>query len=238
MRRNLRTILTVFRSRGYEIRTRPFELNIVGIRSDAVNANRFDDWLVVMFKNDRGRWQYHEFPATTDPGTYYLHNPIATINSQGLKGTAILAQGQWDVYKIAKHRRQYDALCQRRGKVTVVRDYNRDSLLDFNNGIPDTGNFGINIHRPSGNDDSVDRDSAGCTVLARRSDFDTVMNMARHHRDLYGNAFMYTLIDLRAMRRARWRRRAVGAAMALGLAAGVGLVYMAANQSENRTHEI
>lgn len=226
MKRNLRTILTVFRSRDYIVRSRPFELNIVGIRSDATEANRFDDWLVVFFRDDNRRWQYFEFPATTDPGTYYLHNPIAVINSQGLKGTAILEQGQYDAYEIAKHRGKYDALCQRRGNVVVIRDYNRDSILDFNNGVRFTGRYGINIHAPSGNDDSVDRDSAGCTVLARKADFKEVMRMAYHHRDLWGNEFLYTVIDLRAMRRAKWRRRAIAAAGMAGTAAAVGLGYL------------
>lgn len=227
MSANLRTILEVFRHRGYQVFARPYELNIVGIRSDSLLANRFDDWVVVFFKDALGRWQLHQFRATTDPGTYYLKHPIATINSQGLKGTAILAEGQWSGYRIDLHRGQYHALCQRGAKVKVIRDYNRDSILDFGSGFQQLGFFGINIHRPSGSDERVDRDSAGCTVFARRSDFEGFMKMAWQHRRKYGNDFSYTLIDLRAMRRAKWRRFAKGAAIGLGIAGTIGVGYLA-----------
>jgi hypothetical protein len=31
--------------------------------------------------------------------------------------------------------------------ITVLRDYDRNAILDFWNGKPETGMFGINIHR-------------------------------------------------------------------------------------------
>lgn len=55
------------------------------------------------------------------------------------KGMASLEPGFWPAYKLALHKGQYLAICQRAGEVTVKRDGNPDYL--------DTGWFGINIHR-------------------------------------------------------------------------------------------
>lgn len=215
--KSLRRILSVFRARGYHIHKRPWQLNLVGIRNDSTRSNSFDDRFAVFFKDERGRWNYFEYPCTTDPGTYYLENPI-------WQGTAILKQGQYlNAYKIGTHAKKYTAIVQRRGDVTVIRDYNRDAVLDFLNGSTDTGKFGINIHRASPYKTSkvIHKWSAGCQVLANPDDFEHLMSLARRHRDTLGsNYFTYTLIDFRATRRAARRRLAVG----LGIVLGLGLV--------------
>ncbi|MDZ7648479.1 MAG: hypothetical protein U5K54_15525 [Cytophagales bacterium] len=49
----------------------------------------------------------------------------------------------------------------------MIRDYDSDAILDFNNGQKQIGNFGINIHRAqsTGTTKSIDKYSAGCQVL-------------------------------------------------------------------------
>jgi len=191
----LAMIQNTLRGKGFQLYERPFELNIVGIRSDSVIPNQFDDTLNVFYKDEKGNWLFHQFKATTDPGTFWLKNPM---NPQG---TALLKHGQYPgSHMIGMHRGQYLALVQRK-PVTVIRDYDRDSTLDFNNGKEQTGMFGINIHRASvaGTTKTVDRFSAGCQVFANASDFNTVMQLAERHRKLYGNSFTYTLIDERAL---------------------------------------
>ncbi len=211
----LAAITGVFGARRYELYRRPFELNIVGIRANSIVPNRFDDELHVFFNNGKGKWIHYFFPATTDPGTFWLQNPA---NPQG---TAILMQGQYrNAYEIGLHRGQYYALVQRL-PVTVMRDYDRHAVLDFRNGKPDTGLFGINIHRASasGTTKVVDRYSAGCQVFANAADFTAFMQLCENHRRLYGNQFTYTLIDQRAV--ARQRKKAIIMWLA-GLAAGAG----------------
>ena len=50
----LTTILKAFAQRGYKLLTRPFELNIVGIRSNYNKPNVFDDSIHVLFTDGTG----------------------------------------------------------------------------------------------------------------------------------------------------------------------------------------
>lgn len=188
-------IQAALKTKSYTIYTRPYELNIVGIRADSTKANSFDDTINVFYKTNDNNWQFHRFPATTDPGTYWLENPM---NPQG---TAILKQGQYiGSHTIGMHRGKYLALVQQR-PITVIRDYDRNAVLDFMNGKEDTGIFGVNIHHASqnGTTKTVDKYSAGCQVFANINDFTVFMQMAERHKGLYGNNFTYTLIDERAL---------------------------------------
>ncbi len=210
----LAAIINVFRSKTFEVYSRPYELNIVGIRADSTIPNRFDDEIHVFFKNNRNQWIHYPFPATTDPGTYWLKKPMHP------QGTAILKQGQYiGAYQIGLHKGKYYALVQRK-PVTVLRDYDRNAMLDFFNGRPDTGMFGINIHRASvkGTTKTVDIYSAGCQVFSNINDFNLFMQLCEKHRELYGNSFTYTLIDKRAIAREQKRKVVVNLA---GIGAGL-----------------
>jgi hypothetical protein len=193
----LSSIQATLDERGYRTFARPFELNIVGVRANSTVPNSFDDTINVFFKNAQGVWLFQSFKATTDPGTYWLKNPL---NQQG---TAILKEGQYTgSHTIGQHRGKYTALVQQR-PVTVIRDYDRNAALDFMNGKEDTGLFGINIHHAasSGTTKTVDQYSAGCQVFAKIDDFNAFMKLCELHRKLYGNEFTYTLIDQRAVER-------------------------------------
>lgn len=217
----LQRIRAILRHEGYTLYSRPYELNIVGIRGRSTVANRFDDEIHVFYKTGPLQWHYHVFKATTDPGTYWLRQPMQP------QGTAILAQGQYvGAYHIAKHRGQYNALVQVK-PVSIIRDYNRDAILDFNNGTKVTGLFGINIHRANktGITLQVDNNSAGCQVFENAKDFDLFMQLCQKHSQLYGNRFTYTLIDFRAMSRQKLRSL-MALLSALGLA-GLGWALIA-----------
>lgn len=216
-------IRNIARRKGYQIYREPFKLNIWGVRSKSVVPNQFDDELHVFYKVKPGLspWAYFVFPITTDPGTYWLKNPLHP------QGTAMLAAGQYkDTYKIARHREKYYALCQRLGKVKVLRDYNRDSLLDFKNGKPDSGMFGINIHRAraTGTSFTVDSHSAGCQVFKKASDFTAFMKLCEMHKRHHGNVFTYTLIDKRSEQRASLRNWTIGLLSAGMLSLGLFLL--------------
>lgn len=192
----------ILKDNGYVLYTRPYELNIVGMRSKSVNSNRFDDEIHVFYVKPDGTWDYHMYQATTDPGTFWLNNPTYP------QGTAILAQGQFvHAYTIGKHRGMYDALVQHK-PVNIIRDYDRDAILDFNNGTKQTGFFGINIHRAgsSGSTVLIDKYSAGCQVFKDADDFNVFMKLCKQHATHYGNTFTYTLIDFRSLRRITFKR--------------------------------
>lgn len=193
-------LISTMKSKNYKINTRPYELNIVGKRNKTTVPNKFDDTLNVFYKNDTGQWVGYSAPATTDPGTYFLNKPLSTL------GAAILKEGQYvDSYGLGPHRQKYEAMVQKK-PVSVYRDYNRDAILDFNNGREETGLFGINIHKAGAESDVVNNWSAGCQVFQKAADFEEFMNLARKHKNLYGNTFTYTLIDNRAYVRGIMRR--------------------------------
>lgn len=193
---------SILRDQGYDIYTKPYQLNIVGMRNKTTVANRFDDEIHVFYKDGNGEWIYHIYAATTDPGTFWLRNPGYP------QGTAILAQGQYkNAYAIGLHRGKYKALVQTK-PVTVIRDYDRDAFLDFENGTHETGIFGINIHHgeSSGTTTTVDKYSAGCQVFQNIRDYDEFMRLCEQHKSLYRNVFTYTLVDHRAVNRVHWKR--------------------------------
>lgn len=193
----IRGVLRILKSRKYKVYTKPYQLNIVGIRSTSTVSNRFDDWLLVFYKNPKLGWNYFAFAITTDPGTYWLKNPL------NVDGTAILKEGQYvDAYRLGQHRGLYKALVQSQ-PVTVIRDYDRNAYLDFFNGSEHTGYFGINIHRASSSGDSslVNKWSAGCQVFKNAEDFAKFITLCERHSNHFGNKFTYTLIDQRALNR-------------------------------------
>src|SRR6266516_7323613 len=105
----LDVILTTLTTKSYKTYSRPFELNIVGVRANSTRPNNFDDFINVFYKNSEGKWLFLKFPATTDPGTFWLENPL---NPQG---TAILKHGQYiGSHGIGMHRGKYLALVQKR----------------------------------------------------------------------------------------------------------------------------
>jgi len=216
----LEKLRALLKHNKYKIFTRPYELNIVGLRADSTVPNRFDDEIHVFYKVSPTKWNYHVFKATTDPGTYWLRNPM---NPQG---TGILEKGQYiDAYGLGLHKGEYEALVQRK-PVTVIREYNRDAHLDFNNGKRDTGFFGIDIHRAKAHGDTkfIDKYSAGCQVFENAEAFSAFLDLCRHHASLYGNHFTYTLIDFRAVKRETLRQFTIrlgvaGSAVAVGLLA-------------------
>jgi hypothetical protein len=205
----LSRIKGILKGKRFVLYTRPFELNIVGLRSKSVKANKFDDEIHVFYKTGKRKWEYHLFKATTDPGTYWLKNPSYP------QGTAIMKEGQYkDTYAIDLHQRKYFALVQKR-PVTVMRDYDRNAVLDFNNGNVQKGIFGINIHhaRAKGKTYAIDKYSAGCQVFQSAEDFALFLKLCEKHRMLYGNKFTYTLIDFRAIRRITLKRIALAASL-------------------------
>lgn len=177
--------------RGYKIGMRPFELNVIGIRSNTSVPNVFNDSLNVLFTDNTGRLASFSWRATTDPGTYWLKSPM---NPQG---TAILKPGQYvGSHGLGMHRGKYLALVQIR-PVTVIRDFNRDGNTDYSSGREETGLFGINIHRAmaEGTTKTIDKYSAGCQVFANANDFSVFLQLAERHKALYGNSFTYTLLS-------------------------------------------
>jgi hypothetical protein len=187
----LKNIQNTLAQKGFTLYTRPFELNIVGVRANSNIPNTFNDTINVFFVGNNGGWLHYSFNATTDPGLFWLQNPLSP------QGTAILKPGHYPgSHQLGLHRGKYIALVQRK-VLPVMRDAARNGRLNFSTSKVQVGMFGINIHRATANGTSliVDKYSAGCQVIANSGDFAQFMQLCETHKRLYGNSFTYTLID-------------------------------------------
>ena len=192
----LQQVYDAIHKKGYKwFRDDNYDLNIIGIRNSSTDGrvtNHYDDYITVTYRL-AGHWYFNCWVATTDPGLYWIDNPM---NSRG--GCAILVPGQYEnVYKIDKHSGKYEALCQRLGRVKVYRDGNKDDVYDYDEGSIQDGYFGINIHRSSAYKAStyINKYSAGCQVFQDPDDFDEFMDLCRKASRAWGNKFTYTLIE-------------------------------------------
>jgi hypothetical protein len=194
---NLRSLMS---AKGYVFfdGNKKLNLNIVGVRRDNSGNNKFDDFLMMMYKDTNLKPVCKVYSITTDPGEYWLKNPINP------KGTAVLVPGQYrGTWKLGKHQNNYEALVQRK-EVKVWRDNNRDEIIDYRQlKLINQGYFGINIHRSNPYDQSyaVGKWSAGCQVFQRAEDFNEFMQLCQDSAELYGNSFTYTLLTEQELRK-------------------------------------
>ena len=170
---------------------KPWNVNIIGVRSEVDILNKFDDALLVIYRDSRANWEVRSYSITTDPGKVWQEKPM---NS---KGCALLVPDQYQgAYKIDLHLGKYEALCQRNKNVRVYRDANLNHEHDRDAGTIDEGMFGINIHRSrsTGESELVNSWSAGCQVFKNATDFKDFMELMKRSEDRFGNSFTYTLI--------------------------------------------
>lgn len=205
-RKSLKSLLTtenlksLFKQKGYKFfdGNREHNINIIGVRRDNSGTNKFDDFILVIYRDKDLREVCKLYPATTDPGEHWLKNPMNP------KGTAVLTPGQHrSSWKLGRHQNNYEALVQC-SPLVVWRDNNKDEIIDYNNisTALDEGHFGINIHRSNPYNKSyvVNKWSAGCQVFQAVSDFSEFLDLCKRSATLYGNLFSYTLITEQDLR--------------------------------------
>jgi hypothetical protein len=177
---------SVMQKKGYKWYTdRP---NLIGIRTAKDEPDVFNDFFCVVEGET-----LQIFPNTTNPGIYWLKNPMNP------NGCAILKPGQWvNCWSLGFHcgKSNHKALTQT-GTVKVYRDNTRDDRQTYNESSVDTGLFGINIHgaNKSGTTTKIHKWSAGCQVFAKWEDKEAVMAICEKYRGTTGNKFTYTLLD-------------------------------------------
>lgn len=184
--------------RWYE--TGAFNLNIVGVRSRNSESNKFDDFLLVAYKDASFQWVLKEYQITTDPGKPGLLSP------SNPKGTAVIVPGQYpSAYMIGIHgrskpaSRRYEAL-EQVGKMNYVRDNTRDSKIDASLWADPKNIFSdilkTNIHR-AGRwviQLFVGPYSEGCQVFPDPKKFDEFLALCKQSAKIHGNRFTYTLL--------------------------------------------
>lgn len=165
---NYKEIENKYKEKGYVFRTGLYEVNVFGIRSINSQSNQFDDIIGVAWNGKKGSYCLTG-NATTDPGKYYLQNPMNN------KGTIIMVPGQYlKCYAKGLHAGKYDCFKQV-APMGYVRDDNKDTILDFKlyrdpilKGQHYFKNIsGTNLHRASEWKiiQLVERYSAGCQVI-------------------------------------------------------------------------
>lgn len=173
-----------------------YDVNIVGVRNATTEGkvtNKFDDHVTISYKDEAGKWHFHCFDATTDPGSHWEKN---LLNKDGV---AILKEGQYrGSHMIGLHQGKYEALRQKK-PLKVYRDNDKDGVYDFIEENVHEGIYGINIHRATsregGKSIQVDKWSAGCQVIAANADFKLFMEVVNKAAKVWGNSFTYTLIN-------------------------------------------
>lgn len=180
----------VLKKKGYAFFTndaKDYNINIIGIRSNDMTPNIFNDLIIVCWKY-RGVWHIKKYDATTDPGLYYLQNPM------NVKGTAIMVPGQYrGAYEIGLHK-GYTALRQKK-PMKYWRDANRNAKFDMSGKIYEEIGY-TDIHRANEMAKSiyVNNWSAGCQVIADGREWKEFITICQSARKNYGNSFTYTLI--------------------------------------------
>ena len=193
-------IMSLMKAKGYvffDDANKKLNLNLIGVRRDNQGTNEFDDFMLVLYREEEVMVQ-KRYCLTSDPGKYWLENPMNP------KGTAVLAPNQYrGGWKLGKHQGKYDALVQRT-PVKVWRDNNKDEIIDYNNIelLAEEGYFGINIHRSNPYTESylVNRWSAGCQVFQAVDEYIGFIDLCKESAAIYGNSFTYTLITEKELR--------------------------------------
>src|SRR3990167_7720969 len=85
MKYSISQIKAVFAKKGYRWFEGNWNVNLIGVRTLPGTPNVFDDLLYVGVNN-----LLSEYSCTTDPGTYWLENPMTPS-----LGTAIVKPGQY-----------------------------------------------------------------------------------------------------------------------------------------------
>ncbi len=190
---NLNTVIKLLEKNNYRIfdNKEPFNVNIGAIRSADRTPDRFNDWVYIFFRDLSGEMRFHTFPATTDPGLYYLRHPLYR------KGTALLAPGQYlGCWQLGFHKGKYLALVQTGAEVKVYRDANKDNRYDYRESSAEWGFFGINLHRASSWHlaNYVWKFSAGCQVIQSSYDFEFLIWLCKKSKARFGNRFSFSLV--------------------------------------------
>ena len=61
---NIRGLIRQLKRKGYVVYDKPYQLNIVGVRSDNTKPNKFDDLIYVFWKTDKGFWKGKAYPRS------------------------------------------------------------------------------------------------------------------------------------------------------------------------------
>ena len=208
---DIKKILDTMNNKGYKVLTRPYEINIVGIRRQyegMIYSNTYMDTLYAIYKDDNGEWIKFSYPISTIPGKnitnpdtkkpvplkeWKKNNETKTlVPRRPYIGTLMEAQ-YLNVFYIGEHIGA--PAMKTKGKQKAYRDTNLgDNTITYS--TKDEGNFGMLIHKGyvKGSSSAVNNWSEGCQVFRDEAHLNHFFGLANKHKDKYGNSFNYTLM--------------------------------------------
>jgi hypothetical protein len=172
---------------GFKINRDAFPLIVIGVRGF------YRDSMGAPGVNDRGIYDDAIFVLTVQTTTAFNGNTDPSAYRKGAgygntKGMASLNTGAWFAHQFGMHKGKYLALCQTAAAVTVTRDGDPP--------YPDTGYFGINIHKGSYHGTS----SEGCQTI-HPDQWESFISLVKDQAKRYStdrwqkNVIPYVLID-------------------------------------------
>jgi hypothetical protein len=206
---------------GYEILSRPYEMNIVGVRFSYPGqkyTNAYSDDMYLFYKDDNNFWQMHKYKISTMPGVYPAEvyqktkkrkdgtsytvdklrrkqdgqNVKTTSIMKGRGGVGILKEGFYkNIYSIGSFN---DATAMVTGgrKQKWYRDSTDSYIIKYEK--EGEGDSGMYIHKGFANSGSVNNWSEGCQVFKDKASYDQFFEKCKIHQNKYGNKFNYTLL--------------------------------------------
>tara|TARA_R110000782_G_scaffold261638_1_gene353413 strand:- start:310 stop:978 length:669 start_codon:yes stop_codon:yes gene_type:complete len=149
---------------GMKVFTKPYDMTKGAIRTADNHSGKFNDWLFMIYHDDKGVLQGEIVEGTTDAGLYYRTHPMHP------DGTAIIQHSKQyplsHTYMETNGHRGEEAFRQT-GLMDYFRDPNYDEYLDFVN--PESGkNHATNEHNMGTLGDDVHTWSAGCSGTVKK----------------------------------------------------------------------
>lgn len=202
----LEQIISVMKKKGMVVFTKPYDMTFGGVRTNDNALNKFNDFIFMLYYDDKGKLQGIVETGTTDAGLTYRKKPM------NKNGTAII-----------QHEKQYRGVYQyqnppvnnpelkkqkkplqlgHNGKeafrqmkpMDYWRDANKDGVLDFE-GKTYTEIASTNVHDMGTLGNNVDNWSAGCVgTTEKQMDkfYDLAKLQIKHgHGDYFSFAMLH-----------------------------------------------
>lgn len=213
---DVQKILNAMTRKGYTILTKPYEINIVGIRRQYEGmkySNAFVDDLYAIYKVDSSeRWEVKKYKISTMPGFYYgfENNQYTDYRSfvpdytgkakknikqsklmLGRGGMGILMEAQYlNIYYLGEHLKAPAMITK--GPQKFYRDSSPGDTIKYT--AKGQGYAGMFIHKgyPSGS--SVYNWSEGCQIFSSPEQLKSFFDLCNIHKNRHGNNFHYTLM--------------------------------------------
>lgn len=172
-----------------------YNVNLWGIRSEDLETDEYNDVIGISWQH-KGKVYHHVFKATTDPGLYYMKNPMSVngsalmVHNQQYQGA--LMAGKHNPGKPTEHQafRQIKPM-------KYWRDNDRNNYRDVEKGKIYEAIYYTNLHSRQPNKAmlaTIGKTSAGCQVVQSPKDFHSILIPIRDKAvSNWGPTFTYTL---------------------------------------------